>query len=227
VWEGLNAVAASVSAIASCVAAYFAASALKQSAASKREDFLEARPLFTFTSFGFSRPTVSKALSLEKEVLDPRAGVVTGYIRNSGRRAAANFSGFIFVLPYDERQEVRAFPIGIGDDALPGTEWNVASGHIRVIPDDFLGSNVARHNDPGFLVAIAVTYDDPIANESHGQISFMRWPGISDNVVSGVLVAATLEEKSRALQRHADLFAPFYVAPPNISLKRTNQSLRD
>ena len=220
-WEGINALAACVSALAACVATYFAASTLKQSNLAKRTEFLEARPLLTFSSFSFARPTVTKALSAEKEILDPRTGIISGYIRNAGRRPACNISGFIFVLPHDQRREVKAFPIGVADDAMPGTEWNVVSGHIQVIPDSFPGADVVNYNDPGFFVALAVTYDDPAAERSYGQVSLMKWPGVTNNVVSGVLVAASPAEKDHIQQHHAALLLPYQYTPPNNSSKPT------
>lgn len=211
-WEALNVIAACISALAACAATYFAASTLKQSNLAKNADFIAARPLFTFSGFSFSRPTVSKALSSEEEILDPRVGIITGYIRNSGRRPACNVSGFIFLLPLNSRGEVKAFPIGIADDSMPSTEWNVASGHIQVVPHNFPGSDTLKHNDPGFFVAVAVAYDDPLACNSHSQVSFLKWPGVTNNVVSGVLVSATLEEKNQILQQHAKLLLPFVGA---------------
>ncbi|WP_215395928.1 hypothetical protein [Rheinheimera oceanensis] len=216
-WEGLNAVATCISALAACFATYFAASTLKQSNLAKRAEFLESRPLFTFASFALTRPTVSKALSTEKEILDPRVGIISGYIRNSGRRPACNVSGFVFVLPHEQRKEVKAFPIGIADDAMPNTEWNVKSGYIQVVPDNFPGSDVANYNDPDFFVAIAIAYDDTAASTSYTQVSFMKWPGVTNNVVSGVLIAATSEEKRLMLQQHANLLLQFQRPPNNAS----------
>ena len=209
-YETFNATAACVSALAACFAAYFAARALKASNEVTRSAFDAARPYFTFASFGLKRPTVTKALSADKEILDPTAGLIDGYIRNAGGRPAANVSGSIIILPLDARRDSRVFPIGIADDAAPGTEWNAASGRLQIIPHDFPGIEAApAFGDPGFFVVIGVTYDDPLASRSFSQASFMRWPGIANGVVSSILVAATREEKETLSRQHARMLAPF------------------
>ena len=210
-YETFNAIAACVSALAACFAAYFAARALKASNEITRSVFDAARPYFTFLSFGLKRLTVSKALSSDKEILDPTAALIDGYIRNSGGRPATDVSGSIIICPLDTRRESRVFPIGIADDAAPGTDWNVVSGKLQIIPHDFPGVEAApSYSDPGFFVVIGVTYDDPLASRSFSQTSFLRWPGIANGVVSSILVAATGEEKETLIRQHGRLLASFF-----------------
>lgn len=212
-YEIFNTVAACVSALGACFAAYFAARAFKANKEVTRTTFDAARPYFTFLSFGLKRPTVSKALSADKEILDPTAGLIDGYIRNSGGRPAANVSGSIFIFPLDPRHESRVFPICIADDAAPGTDWNLVSGKLRIIPHDFPGIDVApNYCDPGFFVVIGVVYDDPLASRPFSQASFLRWPGIANGVVSSALVAATAEEKEMLVRTQGKILVPFLGA---------------
>jgi len=208
--EVFNTVASCVSALAAGAATYFAARTLKTSNAASRAEFNSGRPYFTFSEFGLRRPTISKALTSDKDLLDPTAGLVEGLIRNVGRRPASNVSGSILILPLHAHHEIRVFSIGIADDVAPATDWNVTSGRLQIIPKDYPGSDAMPvYIDPGFFVVIGVSYDDPLASTSFSQASFMRWPGISNRVVSGILVSATRDEKTSLVQMHSRLLQPF------------------
>jgi hypothetical protein len=212
-YETFNTIAACVSAIAACFAAYFAARALQASNEITRSAFAAARPYFTFLSFGLKRPTVTKALTSDTEILDPTVGFIDGYIRNSGGRPAANVSGSIFVIPLDTRRESRVFPIGIADDAAPGSDWNVVSGKLQIIPREFPGVDAAPdYVDPGLFVVVGIVYDDPLGTGSFSQASFHRWPGIANGVVSSNLVAATADEKEVLIRQHGRMLAPFVAS---------------
>lgn len=212
--ETLRTVIMSVSALAACASTIFAARTLRANNDARRAEFESARPYLTFSNFGMKRPTVSTALSSEKEMLDPTMAFVEGSVANRGLRPAANVTGALFILPVDRHGEVRVFPIGIADDVAPGTEWQVASGAVQVIPPDFPGRDEAPHyNDPGFYAVVAVQYEDPLASRSYAQLSFMRWPGISGGVVAGKLVATTREERSELTAKHSQLLQPYLENP--------------
>lgn len=199
-----------VSALAACVSSFFAARTLKANNEARRAEFEAARPYFTFSAFGLERLTVAKALTSELEMRDPTRAVVEGTVANRGLRSAANVSGAVFILPLDRHHEIRVFPIGVGDDIAPGTEWRMRSGDLQIIPPDFPGADATTHySDPGFYVCAAVGYEDPLAAIAYAQLSFMRWPGISGNVVSGNFVAADVEERKMLIAKHSSLLQPY------------------
>lgn len=206
----VNTIATCISALAACLATYFAARALKDNNESKRVDFESARPYFTFSNFGFSRPTVAKALSADKELLDPRAARIEGLLANDGRRHASDVRGVFLILPIKEGAATGMFPISIADDVAPKSEWHVSSALLRVLPEDFSGAeDFPDFHDPGFFVLVVVQYTDTLASQTHTQSSFMRWPGISGGVISGKLYSASREEKDLVIDRYSEFLQPY------------------
>ena len=199
-----------ISAVAVSASAFFTARALRANNEATRAAFESQRPYFTFSGFGLERLKVAAALTSQTEMLDPTRVVVEGLLANRGRRPAANVSGALFILPLDSRREVRVFPIGVGDDVASGTEWQVRSGDLQIFPPDFPGRDAApEYRDPGFFICAAVQYDDLLASKHCGQLSFMRWPGISGSVVAGNLIAANKEERDTLLAKHSALLQPY------------------
>lgn len=74
----INALAASISALAACGSSYFAARVIRDNREARQLELEAARPYFTFTDFGLRRPVVAKALSTETDVLDPRVARIEG-----------------------------------------------------------------------------------------------------------------------------------------------------
>ncbi|HEY2395807.1 MAG TPA: hypothetical protein VGH81_07525 [Rudaea sp.] len=209
--ELLKTIATSVSALAASASCFFAAQALKANNEAKRNEIESGRPYFILFEFGLTRPTVVAALSTKKEeVLDPTKARIEGTISNRGKRPASNVSGSVLILPIDAHYDVRVFPIGIADDAAGGTDWNVGTGALDLFPKDFPGRDAAPHyRNPGFFVVVGVQYEDPLTATPYAQSFFLRWPGISDGLVSGILVAANREERDRLIAQHSRLLQPF------------------
>lgn len=205
-----NTIATCISALAACLATYLAARAIRDNSETKRSEFESARPYFTFSNFGLRRPVVAKALSSDTELLDPRAARIEGLIVNDGRRHASNVCGALLILPIKEKAETGVFPISIADDVAPKSEWHVGTAILSVLPADFSGiESSPDFHDPGFFVLVAVQYTDTLASRHHTQCSFMRWPGISNGVISGQLCSASREEKGLVLDRYSDFVRPY------------------
>ena len=208
--EIANTVATCISAIAACITTYLAARAIKDNNDSKRAEFESGRPYFTFSNFGLRRPTVAKALTTDTEILDPRLARIEGLISNDGRRHASDVRGVFLILPIKKDQSTGVFPISIADDVLPKSEWHVGSANISILPKEFTGIEDSPNlSDPGFFVLVAVQYTDSLASKSHTQCSFMRWPGISNGVISGQLYAASREEKDLVMGQYSSFVQPY------------------
>lgn len=169
-----------------------------------------SRPYFTFANFGMRRAVISKALSDQRELLDPRVARIEGLIANDGRRSACDVTGALIILPTYPNAKIGTFRLDIADDVAPKAEWHLDSALLKVIPDDLAtkeGTSDRHH--PGFFVMIYLRYKDPLTLKTYKQRSFMRWPGISNGVVAGNLFSADNQEKTAILHQYADFLRPY------------------
>jgi hypothetical protein len=210
--DTIRTIITAVSALAASASTFFAARTLVANNEARRAEFDSARPYFTFFGYRLERVGVHKSLTSELE-FDPTRANIKGSVANRGLRRAANVAGSLFILPLDTRAQVGVFPLNVGDDIAPGSEWEVKSGQLQIIDPNYPGRDVAgEYRDPGFHVCVALEYEDPLASKRHVQMSFLKWPGISGGVVATDLVAATGEEKNALVVRHRPLLAR-YISP--------------
>lgn len=209
--DGLaNTIATCIAAVAACISTYLAAQAIKDNRQTKRAELEGQRPYFSFSDFGLRRPSVAKALSSDKELLDPRIASIEGLLTNDGHRAATNVSGAIFLLPVDPDRKAGAFPVGVADDVSPKLGWRISTTPIAIVPTDFSGiEHSPRYSDSGFFVFACIRYTDPLTSKSYNQNTLLRWPGISNGVVAGNLYATEHGDKEALLLRYQEFLKPY------------------
>jgi hypothetical protein len=196
-----------VSALAACLSAIFTAVTVRASSQARQATLESERPYFSFYGFGLERPRADEPLGSEPKVLAYNRAVIEWRMANRGVRPASNVSCALFILPLvDGRREVQVFRIVVADEVVSGIECEVRSSQLQLFSGNVLPPG---YIDPGYFICVALQYDDPLTSKHYGQLSFMRWPGICDNKVTGNFVAADKEERDALLAKHSALLQPY------------------
>jgi hypothetical protein len=196
-----------VSALAASVSAIFTAVTVRASIKARRAAFESERPYFSFYDFGWERPRAAGSYESEAKPVAYQRAVIEGRMANRGVRPASNVSCALFILPLlDSRGETQSSQIDVGDEVVSGIECTVRSRELQLFVGDRLPP---EYLDPGFFICAAIKYEDLFASKHHGQLSFMRWPGISRNTVAANLVAANKEERDALLAKYGALLGPY------------------